>query len=220
LIFLYTVIALILFVILLLCIKVVLTMEYDEVFLLEVKWLFLKFRLYPQKTKKEKEDKEANKDKHKDEKPKNKKNKTKRANPISEFYENQGFSGVVELIKRTANSINGLQNRFFKAVVIHELKIVARITGEDAAKTAINYGIVCSTVFPALGTICSSMRVKKHHIDISADFTGSEHTASFKAIFSVLPIKILNAGIIFALQFTFGVLLKLFLGSRNKQKSD
>lgn len=209
--FLYTLISTIVFIVLLLCFKITFVAGYKDDFELEARWLFVRYKLYPSKEKKrEKKKKDVIKEPKKDSKPK----KAKKPNPIKKFYENQGLSGVVELINTTASIVNGMFKRIFKSIVINSLDIAMQVTGEDSAKTAVNYGEICAAVFPAMGLICSTMRVKKHWISITPDFIGSENKAYFNAVVSVVPIKIINAAVIFAFQFLFKVLAKLFLGGR------
>ncbi|NLX94475.1 MAG: DUF2953 domain-containing protein [Clostridiales bacterium] len=209
--FLYIILSIIFFLVLLLCIKITVATQYNEDFELEVRWLFIKYKLYPPKEKKpKKEKKEDSKDNKKDKKPK----KAKKPNPLKKFYENQGMTGVIDLISATASVVNGRFKRIFKSVVINSLVIAMQVTGEDSAKTAMNYGEVCAAVFPAVGLMCSTMRVKRYKINITPDFIGSENKAYFSAVISVIPIRIVNAAIIFLFQFLFKVLAKLLLGGR------
>lgn len=215
--FLYILLSLIIFIVLLLCIKITFITEYDEEFELEARWLFIKYRLYPPKEKKsEPKKKDVTKKSKKDSKPK----KEKKPNIIKRFYENQGLTGVVELINTAASVVNGMFKRIFKSIVIDSMEIAMQVTGGDSAITAINYGEVCATVFPAMGLICSTMRVKKYKVNIAPDFIGTQNKAYFSAVVSVVPIKIVNAAIILVFQFFFKVLAKLFLGSRKEYKED
>ena len=196
------------------CVKITFVTQYKDEFELEVRWLFIKYKLYPPKDEKpEKEKKDDKKDPKKDKKPK----KSKKTNPFKKFYNNQGLTGVVELINTTASIVNGMFKRIFKSVVINTLDIAILVTGEDSAKTAVNYGEVCAAVFPPVGLICSTMLVKKHDINITPDFIGSQSKAYFSAVVSVVPIRVTNAAVIFLFQFLFKVLLKFFLGGRKEK---
>ena len=124
------------------------------------------------------------------------------------------MTGVIDLISATASVVNGMFKRIFKSVVINSLVIAMQVTGEDSAKTAMNYGEVCAAVFPAVGLMCSTIRVKRYKINITPDFIGSGNKAYFSAVISVIPIRIVNAAIIFLFQFLFKVLAKLLLGGR------
>lgn len=211
--FLYILLSIIVFIVLLLCIKITFVTNYEEDFVLEAKWLFVRYKLYPPKEKKtEKKKKDTPKEPKKDSKPK----KEKKPNIIKRFYKNQGLTGVIELINAAATVMTGMFKRIFKSIIIDSMDIAMLVTGEDSAKTAVNYGEVCAAVFPAIGLICSTMRVKKHRINIRPDFIGSENKAYFNLVISVIPIKIINAAIIFVFQFLFKVLAKLFWGSKKE----
>ena len=210
-IFLYILLSIVAVIILLLCIRVTAVLNYNINLTFDVKWLFLKFRIYPKKEKQEKKKEKAEEDKPKEEKKK--KNK-KGPGPLKAFYENQGFGGVLELIKNTSDAVSGLLKRVFKSLVINEIYLGMRISGDDAASTAIDYGETCAKVFPAMGAICSTMKVRKYDVDIRPDFISSVKKAQFHVVISAIPIKITNAAVILAVQLLFKVLLKLFIGSR------
>lgn len=213
--FLYVLLSIILFVVLLLSIKITFVTQYKEDFKLEVRWLFIKIKVYPTKeNKQDKKKKDNTKTPKKGIEKESKQKKPQKTNIFGRFYINQGMTGVIELIKSTASVLNGMFKRIFKSITIRSLDIAMIVTGEDAAKTAINYGKVCSAVFPATKIICSAVQVKKHRINIAPDFIGTENKAYFSAEFSIIPIKITNAAVIFLFQFLFKVLVKFFLGSR------
>jgi hypothetical protein len=65
----------------------------------------------------------------------------------------------------------------------------------------------------------STISIKKHKVNIIPDFIGSESKAYFSAVVFVIPIRIINAAIIFIVQFFFKVLVKLFLGSKEGKKN-
>lgn len=210
-IFLYILLSIIAAIIILLCIRVTAVLNYNVKFTFEVKWLFLKFQIYPKKEKQEKKKEKAEEDKPKEGK---KKKAKKGSGPLKAFYENQGFGGVLELIKNTSDAVSGLLKRVFKSLIINEFYLGMSISGDDAASTAIDYGETCAKVFPAIGVICSTMKVRKYDVDIRPDFMNDVKKAQFHVVISAVPIKITNAVLILAVQLLFKVLLKLFIGSR------
>lgn len=210
--FLYVLLSIIAAIILLLCIRVVAVLNYNEYFNLNVRWLFLKFQIYP---KKEKHEEKANKEKKDEPKDKKKKKESKnKSNPLKEFYENQGFNGVLELIGNASSAVTGMLKRIMKAIVINDLNLGISVSGSDSASTAIDYGETCAKVYPAMGAVCSTMNVRKYEVDIKPDFINGIKKAQFNVVISVIPIRIINAALILVVQLLFKVLLKLFLGSR------
>lgn len=197
----------------LLFINIVITMDYHSEFSFDVKWLFLKYRVYPEKEKTEKDSKP---DKKKQQSKKPAKNEKPKSSIFAKFYQNQGFDGVVTLIQNTAASLNTIFKRMIHAVTIKNLCIDLRVAGEDSAQTAIRYGTICSLIFPAVGTICATIRVKKYHLNINPDFLGHESKANFNTMISVSPIRLVIAAIIFLFEFSIKVLFKLYKGSRQK----
>lgn len=214
---LYIIIGIIAFFIVLLSVKFVITVHYEDDIAVSVGWLFLKFNILP---KKEKEDKPKKEKKKKDEaKPKEesevvKEPKKKKDNMFVRFYRNRGVSGVVELLKDASKALGGMFKRTGRAFLFEELYILLNVGASDSAETAIKYGKVCSAAFPAMGLIVSTMRVKKYSIDINPDFIYGKNEAKLHTKISVRPIALINAVIILAFELLFKVVIKLLKHSK------
>lgn len=226
---LYIILAVIALIVILFSIKVSVTAVYDETFTLDIKWFFIKLRIYPEdeekKAKKEakkaeKEQKKKNPKKEKPKKEKTEESASPKSNIFKDFYNNQGFVATVNLIRTAAAQLGGFLKGVYRAFVIENLTVLLRVSaGDDAAQTAIKYGKVCSAVYPAMGFICSNMKVKQYDVNVVPDFISAENTATFKLSLSVRPIKLTNAVIVLAFRLIFKVLLKLLKGSKKNDKS-
>ena len=226
---LYIILAVIALIVILFSIKVSVTAVYDETFTLDIKWFFIKLRIYPEdeekKAKKEakkaeKEQKKKNPKKEKPKKEKTEESASPKSNIFRDFYNNQGFAATVNLIRTAAAQLGGFLKGVYRAFVIENLTVLLRVSaGDDAAQTAIKYGKVCSAVYPAMGFICSNMKVKQYDVNVVPDFISAENTATFKLSLSVRPIKLTNAVIVLAFRLIFKVLLKLLKGSKKNDKS-
>jgi len=214
---LYIFLFILIIIILLLCIRVIVMLDYNEKFVMDIEWIFFKFRIFPKKKKIKEKTETENENKQKKE-TKTKTKTKKRSNPFLKFYENQGVSGVLELIKNTSAIISGMLKRTIKSVIINKLDLRIVISSGDAASTAIEYGKICSEVFPALGIICSNLKVKKQNVNIMPDFICSENKAQFNVVLSISPLRVINACVIMCVQFIFNVFLKFIIGSRNIKK--
>lgn len=206
---LYILLGIILLLILLLSIKVRIDAEYIDSFRVKLRWLFLSFDLYPMQKKEKKPKKEKPK---KEEPPKAQEEvpKEKKPNPFKTFYENQGFDGVMQLVRDSADAVGGLMKSVKKHLIIDELFLWIVIShNHDAAQTAIEYGEACQDVYPAMGFICSNLKVKKYDVEIEPDFIGTFSSAQFAFALSVRPIFLINAGIVLAVKLLFKVVLKL-----------
>ena len=226
---LYIILAVIALIVILFSIKVSVTAVYDETFTLDIKWLFIKLRIYPEdeekKAKKEakkaeKEQKKKNPKKEKPKKEKTEESASPKSNIFRDFYNNQGFAATVNLIRTAAAQLGGFLKGVYRAFVIENLTVLLKVSaGDDAAQTAVKYGKVCSAVYPAMGFICSNMKVKQYDVNVVPDFISAENTATFKLSLSVRPIKLTNAVIVLAFRLIFKVLLKLLKGSKKNDKS-
>ena len=139
---LYIILGILLFFVLLLSVKVRIDAEYIDSFRVKLRWLFLSFDLYPMQKKEKKPKKEKPK---KEEPPKEQEEtpKEKKPNPFKTFYENQGFDGVMQLVRDSADAVGGLMKSVKKHLIIDELFLWIVIShNHDAAQTAIEYGEV------------------------------------------------------------------------------
>lgn len=205
---LYILLAIIVLIAAVLSIKVSVIADYSKNFYLKVKYLFLEIPVYPssgKKSKKEKPAKESKKDVPDEEKGTKKGGK----NPIKNFLENEGVSGVVDLINDTARIIGGFFGSIFRHVIFDELFLTIVVGGRDAADTAIKYGRVSANVFPPLGYICSHAKVKEYDADVSPDFLADVSTAEFHFKISFRPIFLLGAILVLAVKMLFTVIFKL-----------
>lgn len=206
-----------------LSIKLTLTVDYDKIWSLKVKWLFLKFDLLPlvQKEKKPKQEapkEEAPAEEPKEPKPKKPKNPN---NPFKNFYNNKGIDGIVELINNTMSSLGGFFGRILRKLKIDELFLDVLVSGDDAAETAINYGKRCTEIFPALGYIYSSMRVGKYNVNVYPDFLAKKDEAEFHSVVSIRPLALTNSVVILLGALIRRVAIKFLLGIKKpKAESD
>ncbi len=217
---LYVILGIIAFLLFLLSVKFVITVHYEDDVAVSVGWLFLKFNILPKKEKEDKPDKKKEKkEKTEEEKPKEKNEvvkepKKKKDNMFVRFYNNRGVSGVVELIKDAAKAIGGMFKRIGRAFLFEELYIALDVGASDSAETAIKYGKVCSAVFPAMGFIVNTMRIKKYSININPDFLYGKNVAKLHTKVSVRPIALINAVIIMVFELLFKVVIKLLKHSK------
>lgn len=211
---LWIILAVIALIVILFSIKFTVSLTYNEQFNVDVKWLFIKKQILPgsDEEKEEKPEKEKKKkEKPKEDKPEEDKKPEgqKKDNILVSFYKNQGFSGVMQLLRDTVSAINGMFGSIFRHFVFHELKLYLTVGAGDSAETAILYGKTCSYVFPAMGLITSTCKVKDYCCDIQPNFMQADKTAVFRVVMSFRPIFITNAVIVLAFKLLFKVVFKL-----------
>lgn len=205
------------FFVLILSVRVTLYMTYDEEFKLDIGWLFIKLHILPKKEKTEKEKKPKKEPKEEQEKQpaEEVKSEEKKDNIIVSFYKNQGFSGVLQLLKDTVNAINGMFGTIFRHFVFRELKLYMTVGSSDAAQTAQLYGKTCAAVFPAMGLITSTCNVKEYDCAVKPNFMVAEKSAIFRVVLSFRPIFAIAAVVVLAFKLLFKVVFKLL---KNKSK--
>lgn len=222
--FLYVFLGVIVFFVIVLSIRITINAEFFDEFKLSISWLFIKIQIFPKvksdKPKKEKKQKQEKKKEEPASQPEPEEQPSeKKENIFVQFYKNQGFDGVIELINNTAYSLGQMFSSFKKHIVIRELYLFMTITGGcDAADTAMEYGRICQKVFPAMAFICTNLPVKKYDVEIEPDFLGLKNSAQFATSVHIRPIFFINAVIILVFRLLFKVVLKFLKGIKNKKQ--
>ena len=103
---------------------------------------FIRITVYPSKPKKPK----PKKKKKKPEEPKKEEKKEKKPNIVKE----KGLSWLVDTTKNAAILAKGVLRDFFKHLIIKRLQISVTYCGENADDTAVKYGYLCLSVYPAV----------------------------------------------------------------------
>lgn len=171
--------------------------------------------------KKEKADKPAKKEKAKKEKKKPNGEKKKKADVLSlkkhaaELKENGVFAAAAWL-KEIAGLLLTAFSRILDAITVTKLYANAEIAGEDSAKTALTYGKLCATVFPALGVVESKLKVKKQQVRLVPAFCLEKTQFSFDVAVSVSLWRIVVA----ALRLLVGYLKMPSVGELKQQQSE
>ncbi|MBQ6267466.1 MAG: DUF2953 domain-containing protein [Clostridia bacterium] len=204
---------------LLLWVRIVVTVHYNEEILLSVRWLFIKLQLIPKKKPKKEKKKKEKKKKPKEEEPESEivpepKKKKHKDNIFVRFYHNKGFDGVVQLLQDTAAALGGMFRRGAKAFTLEELRVHLQVGSYDASETAVKYGRTCAVVYPAMGTIVSKVRVKKHELTVTPDFMEGKNDAAFHTVVSVRPLLLIHAGTVMLFQMLFKAVIPLLRHSK------
>ncbi len=225
-----TLAGIILFFVILFSIRFTVIIDYDEETVVTLKYLFLKIPVVDtSKPKKEKKPKNKKEKKPKDEKTaeqgdtqqneKKPKEKKKGNSLIKQLYLDQGYDGLEKMLRAVGNSLGGFFGKLYKTVVFDELYLSMITAGGDAADTAIKHGKLCAWLFPMLGKLVSTSKVKKYDFDISPDFLATKSKASAYIRLHVTPIHITNGVVVLAVQLLFKVLFKVLFAKNKSDKS-
>ncbi len=227
---LYIILGIVLLIVVAFSLNVGVIADYGEKTVVKVKYLFAEFIVYDsskppkeKKPKKEKPEKEKTKDEPAvEEQPADEKNaenkpKQKGNNLFKQIYLDHGYDGIVKMLGATRDSLGGFFGKLYKTLTIDELYITMITAGSDAADTAIKHGKLCAWVYPILGKLVSTCKVKKYDFSFSPDFLAKKNEAKAYIRLHITPIRITNGAVVLALQLVFKVLFKI-LFSNNKVK--
>ncbi len=246
---LYTLLGIILFFVIMFSLKVTVIVDYGEKTLIKLKYLFITIPIVdtskekkekkPKKEKKSKEDNKTKKSKGEQvdavdgeitestetvdptKDPKTKKEKTqKQGNSlIKQLYIDHGYEGLEKMLRDLGNSLSGFFGKIYKTFTIDELYITMTTVGSDAADTAIKHGKLCAWLYPVLGKLISTCKVRKYDFDISPDFLAQKSSASAFIRLHLRPIKVTNGAVVLAFQLAFKILFKILFSKKKSDKS-
>ncbi len=103
---------------------------------------------------------------------------------FKEDTQETGISSTVTKVVTAASLIAGEAVWLLKRFKLHKLRLVAVCGGGDAADAAMEYGLVCSAVYPLAGYLDASLKTKKDAQDIRI-YCDFENDASLQFYFHV-----------------------------------
>lgn len=102
-----------------------------------------------------------------------------------------GFSGTVKEVFELIKSILEGLKKHLRHIAIRSVNLNIKVASDDAALTAIEYGVVCSTVYPVLSVLGNVGNIKYKKINIYSDFNSNEAVFDFSVIIRLQIIFLL-----------------------------
>lgn len=197
----YILLALLLFIALLCLLRIRIEIIANDSVEAYAKVLWIKIPLYPQKEKHVSARKfKRGYPKAKKESPPVKKEKATKESADKKIPLGDTISTVLGLVKL-------LFSRFFKHLRLDISKIVVTIGAEDAAKCAIQYGIIAQSVAYLLSFLDKNLHISKKRngvIDVRCDFTSEQIVYDIHIAASLTVWQILDIGITLAYNYFKG----------------
>lgn len=155
----------------------------------------------------------------KDETPAKEKPKKQGNSLLKQLYLDHGYEGLEKMLRDLGKSLGGFFGKIYKTLTIDELYIEMITAGSDAADTAVKHGKLCAWLYPVLGKLVSTCKVKKYDFNITPDFLAPKSKASAFVRLHFRPIKITNGAVVLALQLAFKILFKILFSKKKSDKS-
>ena len=102
-------------------------------------------------------------------------------NLFSKLKDKLGFTGAVKEILYTVKSAIVKIKKQLKKITVKRLTVDIRVSSDNAAKTAVEYGAVCAAVYPFLSFLESAASVGIKQINVVSDFNSKKPQFSFSA---------------------------------------
>lgn len=151
------------------CCPVSVEAEFEEEFSARVRYLLIRYRIYPQP------EKPAEKKPGKAPPPEKKK-----PSKLRGLLQKRGVSGFLELLREFSRVALGGAKKLLSHTVVDRLLLDLAVGGDDAAGIALNYGKACAAVSTALGALMSAAKCRKPHVEVTPDFLGGKSAVHFR----------------------------------------
>lgn len=162
-----------------------------------VRYLFIKYRVYPKKKPEEKEKSAVMEylkkvlrslKSEKKKKPKPSGGKKKKQGVFAKLKKEHGLFGAIRVLLRTAASAADLAVFIIRRVNVDRLECLIAVGGEDAADAAVRHGQLCASLYPALSlALCAVHSYKRVNIDLRPDFCAPQNRYHIRVAIHVLP---------------------------------
>lgn len=175
--------------------------SYEEDVAVSVKYLFFRFKIFPGKSKKPKKRKKKG---AVEETPPDKESQKKKPHVK--------LSQVSDFISMVA----GAAKRLFRHVRIGRLMLDIEIGGEDAARTAIEYGAVSAVLFPLCGVVLANFNVNrdKFFVNLNARYDLKKTEVALSTEIGARPAVI----IAIAVSVIFKYIISIIGNNKNRKK--
>lgn len=157
-------------------------------------WLGLglvKLRAFPLKKRqnRKKQPKKEKKTKEKKAKQKPKTEKKPKRSPLA--LEKPTLAQLPAYLRLGADALGSMRRR----ILVREFRLSLTLGGDDAAKTALNYGRVAA-FFSILGPLLDrAVRVRRKDVSVETDFSGGPNRAAGEIEIAACPLRLVIAGL-------------------------
>ncbi len=158
---------------------------YDGDFVIFVRFLLLKFKIYPPKHKR------------KDAKSKKKKNSAQKVKT-----DGQSFLKQLENIKNIASAV---KKHILKAFTIRRFKLDITVASDDPCETALLFGAVNAAAFTAAGVVDCLVSVTDRQINVTADYNEEKTSVLADIVLRTFLFKLLSGLILLTIDDTINL---------------
>jgi hypothetical protein len=213
---LYIVLGVIAVILLLLLIPIRLSLVFKDRLSLTLSYLFFRFPLYPNEKRVKPSDYTPRKLRKKKRKLRKKRLIEKAAAAHKAKKPKMTLEKRLRQLRLILSVLKGVYENILSAVHLRVKRLFVTVATDDAAKTAILYGVAAQSTSYLLALLSSYTKttVKSGDADVIADFCGTESTLDASLVFWATPLSLLCLGIRAAFLF-----LKQKQLDKNKKRS-
>lgn len=161
---------------------------YSEEFTLTVKYLFLKFKLFPSENV-------DNKDEKSEKETGGQSAEKKTPGKLQSAIRAKGFRGFMELVSELLKLSGTTAVKLLKRLHMSHFDLYVMTGGEDAAEAAVLYGRTCAVIYPAAELLLNAVKCRKNGVTVDLDYSVKEPYVRLESSVYILPIFAVYYGI-------------------------
>lgn len=125
----------------------------------------------------------------------------KKENFFVKIYKEKGFINTVKYFADISGIILKRVLKLLKRFKFKKFKLNLTVASDDAANTAIEYGAVCSAVYPVIALLETQISLKSKKVSINADFDKTKPEFDFSVSITAKLINFIIAFIAVIFEF-------------------
>ena len=184
----YILLGVLILIVSLLLVRIKLAVSYDETAAVYLKVLFFKVNIYPKKKKVPKLSKFSIEKVRKKNKKYRVKEKKKQSGISSKDAKTSRKRDVISSVKFAVSLVKSAVKPLYKYARVDFARIYVKVATEDAAKTAITFGVVsqlCAALWEFLKNFKPTKKSKPEEVKVFADFIDTKFEVKIKVEFSL-----------------------------------
>lgn len=131
-----------------------------------------------------------------------KKQQPKRDNLFKRLYKENSFKEFIDILVTLIKTVFDQLKFIIKHLKVYDLDLRIFVATDDAAKTAIEYGVVSTAVYNALQLVSNITNLKLKKVDLFSDFESKKSKLKFSVKIKISPIFLIISAIVILKYFT------------------
>ena len=115
---------------------------------------------------------------------------------LQDIRKSRGLSGLLEFFTQLLKIFSRSAGHLVKYITMPRADLCMVVRGEDAAETAVMYGRLCASVYPAFELLCRLKPCRHPRISIVPDYGEGKTEAVLSVSLRIIPLLVVKEGLV------------------------